>query len=214
MTIHILLADDHAIMRDGLRFLLEAEGDIQVVGMATDGQDAIRLVRRTHPDVVVMDIGMPLLNGIDATQQVRETSPTTQVVILSIHSAAEYVHRALKAGALGYLLKESAGDEVVAAVRAVHAGQRYLCQRIADTVVDNYLIQKVASPLEGLSLREREVLQLVAEGKSSNEIAVLLSLSQKTIETYRSRIMQKLSLSDMAALIKFSIRHGLISIDQ
>jgi len=211
------LADDHAVVRDGLRFLLEAQADIAVVGDAADGRQAVRLVQQLRPDVVVMDIAMPELNGIEATQQIRETCPSTQIVILSVHSTTEHVFRALQAGAQGYLLKESAGMEVVNAVRAVHNGRRYLSQRITETVIDNYVRQRQAaeirSPLERLSPREREVLQLIAEGKSSAEIADILSLSPKTIETYRSRLMQKLSISDLPSLVKFAIQHGLTPLE-
>jgi len=174
-------------------------------------------VQQLRPDVAVVDIAMPELNGIEATREIRQTCPTTQVVILSMHSTAEHIFRALEAGALGYLLKESAGMEVVDAVRAVHAGRRYLSQRIADTVVDDYLRQRQAaeakSPLERLTPRERQVLQLVVEGKSSAEIGDILALSPKTIETYRSRIMQKLGLHDLPSLVKFAIQHGITPLE-
>ena len=217
MMIRIFLADDHAVVRDGLRMILEAQGDIIVVGDAADGRQAVRRVQQLRPDVAVIDIAMPELNGIEATHEIRQTRPTTQVVILSMHSTAEHIFRALEAGALGYLLKESAGREVVDAVRAVHAGRRYLSQRIADTVVDDYLRQRQAaearSPLERLTPRERQVLQLVAEGKSSAEIGDILALSPKTIETYRSRIMQKLGLRDLPSLVKFAIQHGITPLE-
>jgi len=217
MMIRIFLADDHAVVRDGLRMILEAQGDIIVVGDAADGRQAVRRVQQLRPDVAVIDIAMPELNGIEATHEIRQTCPTTQVVILSMHSTAEHIFRALEAGALGYLLKESAGREVVDAVRAVHAGRRYLSQRIADTVVDDYLRQRQAaearSPLERLTPRERQVLQLVAEGKSSAEIGDILALSPKTIETYRSRIMQKLGLRDLPSLVKFAIQHGITPLE-
>ncbi len=217
MMIRVFLADDHAVVRDGLRMILEAQGDITVVGDAADGRQAVRRVQQLCPDVAVMDIAMPELNGIEATHEIRQTCPTTQVVILSMHSTAEHIFRALEAGALGYLLKESAGMEVVDAVRAVHAGRRYLSQRIADTVVDDYLRQRQAaeakSPLERLTPRERQVLQLVVEGKSSAEIGDILALSPKTIETYRSRIMQKLGLRDLPSLVKFAIQHGITPLE-
>jgi len=213
MPIHVFLADDHAVVRDGLRFLLEAQGDIKVIGDAANGRDAVRQVQQLRPEVVLMDIAMPELNGIEATRQIREACPTTQVVILSMHATSEHIFRALQAGARGYLLKESAGQEVVDAVRAVYAGRRYLSQRIAETVIDDYLRQyptaEGASPLERLTPREREILQLVAEGKSSAEIAVLLYLSPKTAETYRSRLMRKLGVRDLPSLVKFAIQHGL-----
>jgi DNA-binding NarL/FixJ family response regulator len=213
MAIRVLLADDHAVVRDGLRFLLEAGGNITVVGEAADGRQAVRQVQALLPDVVVMDIAMPELNGIEATGQIRQACPSTQVVILSMYATKEHILRALRAGANGYLLKESAGQEVVDAIRAVRAGRRYLSQSIAETVIDDYVHERQAppaqSPLERLSSREREILQLVVEGKSSTEIAEILYLSPKTVETYRSRLMQKLGLSDLPSLVKFAIQHGL-----
>ncbi|MDH7486385.1 MAG: response regulator transcription factor [Anaerolineae bacterium] len=215
--ITVILADDHAIVRDGLRAILEAQGDIRVVGEAADGRQALELAQKLRPDVAVMDIAMPELNGIDATYEICQTCPATQVVILSMHSTAEHIFRALEAGAQGYLLKESAGQEVVEAVRAVHAGRRYLSGRIADAVIDDYLRQRRAagpkSPLERLTPRERQVLQLVAEGKSSAEIGDILALSPKTVDTYRSRLMQKLGLRDLPSLVKFAIQHGLTPLE-
>ncbi len=215
-AIRVFLADDHAVVRDGLRLILEAQGDIAVVGEAANGHQAVRLVQQLRPDVVVMDIAMPELNGIEATREIRQSCPATQAVILSMHSTAEHIFRALEAGARGYLLKESAGLEVVEAVRAVHAGRRYLSQRISDTVIDDYLRQRQAAtkdPLERLTPRERQVLQLVAEGKSSAEIGDILFLSPKTVDTYRSRLMQKLGLSDLPSLIRFAIQHGITPLD-
>lgn len=217
ISMRILLADDHEVLRQGLRVLLDAVPDIAVVGEAANGRDAVRMANELRPTVVVMDIAMPDLNGIEATQQIREALPETQVVILSMHSAREYVHRALKAGALGYLLKENAGGEVVIAVHAVSHGRRYLCERISDTLVEDYLSDGDAprprSPLELLSHREREVLQLVAEGQSSAAIANTLFLAASTVETYRKRIMQKLNLHDLTALVRFAIQQGLTSLD-
>jgi DNA-binding NarL/FixJ family response regulator len=207
--IKVLLADDHAVVRDGLRVLLEAQSDISVVENAANGRQAVRLALQLHPDVVVMDIAMPELNGIEATQQIHDASPSTQVLILSMHSTTEHIFRALRAGARGYLLKDSAGTEVVDAVRAVHAGRRYLSQKIASTVLDDYISERHrSSPLDSLSPRERQILQLVAEGKSSAEVAALLFLSPKTVDTYRSRMMQKLSIGDLPTLVKFAIQHG------
>src|SRR6185312_1873388 len=194
--IRIVLADDHAVVRDGLRVLLEAQSDIEVVGDAANGREAIRVTHQMHPDVVVMDIAMPELNGIEATLQIHDASPSTQVLILSMHSTTEHIFRALQAGARGYLLKDSAGAEVVDAVRVVYAGRRYLSQKIASTVIDDYISERQrASPLDSLSRRERQILQLVAEGKSSAEAAALLFLSPKTVDTYRSRMMQKLGIA-------------------
>ncbi|MFQ5857358.1 MAG: response regulator [Anaerolineae bacterium] len=217
MSITVFLADDHAVVRDGLRFLLEAQPDISVIGDAANGRDAVRLVAQLCPDVVIMDIAMPELNGIEAARKIGEVCPSTQVIILSMHSTTEHIFRALQAGARGYLLKESAGIEVVNAVRAVHAGHRYLSPKISDGLIDDYVRQREAagakSPLARLSPREREVLQLVVEGKSSAEIADMLSLSLKTIETYRSRLMRKLGISDLPGLVKFAIQHGLTPLE-
>jgi DNA-binding NarL/FixJ family response regulator len=196
---------------------LEEEGDISVVGESADGRKAVRQVQKLRPDIVLMDIAMPKLNGIEATVQISENFPAARVVILSMHSSKEYIFRALAGGAKGYLLKESAGQEVVKAVRAVYKGKRYLSQRITETVIDDYIRQRQAAPaqsqLEQLSSREREILQLVVEGKSSSEIAEVLYLSPKTIETYRSRLMQKLGISDLPGLVKFAIRHGLTTLE-
>jgi DNA-binding NarL/FixJ family response regulator len=217
VSITVFLADDHAVVRDGLRALLEAQPDIQVIGDAADGREAVRRVAQLCPDVVVLDIAMPELNGIEAAHEIGQVCPATQVIILSMHSTTEHIFRALQAGARAYLLKESAGIEVVNAVRAVHAGQRYLSPKISDKIVDDYVRQRQAaqptSPLAHLSMREREVLQLVAEGKSSAEIADMLSLSPKTVETYRSRLMHKLDIGDLPGLVRFAIQHGLTPLE-
>lgn len=212
--ITVILADDHPVVRDGLRFTLESEKDIKVIALADNGREAVDMAEKNCPDVVVMDIAMPILNGIDATSQVRKSCPKTQVVILSMHYTNEHIQRALQAGAIGYLLKESAGGEVVEAIRSAHEGRRYLSHKIAETVVDDYVRQSGKDVLDGLSPREREVLQLIAEGKTSAEASQILSLSVKTVETYRSRFMQKLGLKDMTALIKFALQHGIITLDQ
>jgi len=217
LVITVFLADDHAVVRDGLRALLEAQPDISVIGDAANGRETVHLVTQVCPDVVIMDIAMPDLNGIEATRQIYEVCPSAQVIILSMHSTTEHVFRALQAGARGYLLKESAGIEVVNAVRAVHAGHRYLSQNISDWLVDDYVRQRQATegkgPLARLSPREREVMQLVVEGKSSAEIAGILSLSLKTVETYRSRLMHKLGISDLPSLVKFAVQHGLTPLE-
>jgi DNA-binding NarL/FixJ family response regulator len=217
VSITVFLADDHAVVRDGLRYLLEAQPDIDVVGDAANGRQTLQLVKQLCPDVAIMDIAMPELNGIDATYQICRDCPSTQVIILSMYSTAEHVNRALLAGALGYVLKESAGIEVVKAVRAVYSGHHYLSQKLSDRLIDDYLLQREAtdepSPLERLTPREREVLQLVVEGKSSAEIASTLSLSVKTVETYRSRLLHKLDIRDIPGLVKFAIQHGLTPLD-
>ncbi|MCC7326856.1 MAG: response regulator transcription factor [Burkholderiales bacterium] len=212
--IRVLLADDHAVVRDGLRALLEAQADIEVVGDAANGREVLREAKQLHPDVVVMDIAMPELNGIEATQQLHDALPSTQVLILSMHSTTEHIFRALQAGARGYLLKDSAGSEVVDAVRVVHAGRRYLSHKIAAGVIDDYIAERhQRSPLDSLSGRERQILQLVAEGKSSAEVAAMLFLSPKTVDTYRSRMMHKLGIGDLPGLVKFAIQHGVTQLD-
>ena len=217
MKITVFLADDHAMVRDGLQLLLETSGDIEVVGQAGSGRAAVLQVNQIKPDVVLMDIAMPELNGIEATRQLIGDQPETKVIILSMHATSEHIYQALQAGASGYLLKEAVGQEVVKAVHEVFNGQRYLSQKITETLVDDYLVQRdlgqTRSPLDRLSPREREVLQLVSEGLSSAKIAEQLALSPKTVDTYRSRIMQKIGVRDVTELVKFAIRYGLTSLD-
>jgi DNA-binding NarL/FixJ family response regulator len=217
LNIRVLVADDHAIIREGLRVMLGNQPDIEVVGLAVNGREAIRFVDEHGPDIVVIDISMPELNGIEAILQMLPRHPRMQVVVLSIHETKPYVHRALKAGARGYLIKETAGLEVVDAVRAVRRGERYLSQRIADLLMTESFQKLEASPevnvLEALSPREREILQLVAEGNTSQQIAEILFISPKSVDTYRSRLMHKIRVADMAGLVKFAIQHGVISIE-
>ena len=214
MKIRTYIADDHAIIRDGLRALLEARDDIEVVGDSADGRQAVIDVNRLRPDVVIMDISMPHRNGIEATALLRASTPSARVIILSMHATSEHVFHALQAGARGYLLKNTAGAELVEAVRSVHAGKRYFSQKIADLLVEDYLREgRAASPIEALSGREREILQLISEGHTSAEVGRMLSLSPKTVETYRSRLMQKIGVEDLVGLVKFAILHGLTSID-
>lgn len=212
MNTTVFLADDHAIVRDGLRLLLESN-NINVVGESSDGRNTVALVKKLVPDVVVMDISMPVMNGIEATIHIKNSCVASQVVILSMYATSEHIYRALKAGAMGYLLKESVGQELIQAVTSARSGSRYMSEKIMDTVVDDYIYlrQKTSpvSPLEKLSSREREILQLVAEGKASTDIAGDLSLSPKTIETYRSRLMQKIGINDLPGLVRFAIQHGL-----
>jgi DNA-binding NarL/FixJ family response regulator len=212
--INVLLADDHSIVRDGLRALLNAEPDLRVIADAANGREALRLARQLRPDVLLMDIAMPDMNGIEATQQIHDLVPSTQVLILSMHSTAEHIFRALNAGARGYLLKDSAGAEVADAVRAVHANRRYLSQKIPSTVLDDYVREHGRmSPLDRLSKRERQILQLVSEGRSSAEVGAMLFLSPKTVDTYRSRMMQKLEIRDLPGLVKFAIQHGITQLE-
>lgn len=217
MAIRVFLAEDHGVVRDGLTYLLEAQNDINVVGSAEDGYEAIAQVKIRQPDIVLMDISMPKLNGIETTPRIISVSPRTRVIILSMHADAEHIHRALKAGAFGYLLKESAGEEVIAAVRQVYLGRRYLSQKVYAVIADDqvfHLSGKREDPsTQSLSLRELETFQMVVEGKTSLEIAQALNISQKTVETYRSRIGDKLGIHDIPGIVKFAIKHGFISIE-
>jgi DNA-binding NarL/FixJ family response regulator len=210
MKIRVLLADDHAMMRDGLRALLTARGDIDVVADVANGREAVRTARELRPDVVIMDLGMPEMNGIDATQQLQERCPQVRVVILSMHSSSEHVFRAFQAGASAYVLKEAAASEMEAAVRAVHAGQSYLSRALEPPQP----MHGAKSPIEALSRRERQVLQLVVEGYSSADIATRVHLSPKTVETYRVRVMRKLGVKDFPALVRFALKTGLSPIDR
>ena len=213
MTIRILIADDHAVVAEGLKHLVEAQSDLQVVATVGDGREAVRVAKETEPDVVLMDLSMPELNGADATRAIVDERPDCKVIVLSMYAEREYVRRALKAGATGYVVKRSAAKELVEAIRAVHSGQRYLSPRVADIVIDDYAGDGKADLLEKLSTREREVLQLLAEGRTGSEIAQRLALSQKTVETYRARLVEKLGIRDVAGLVKFAIQRGLVSLD-
>jgi DNA-binding NarL/FixJ family response regulator len=214
MPVRVLLADDHPLVCDGLRALLAHQRDVEVVGAVSDGRDALRSAAALLPDIVIMDIAMPGLNGIDAAERICSERPVTRVIMLSMYDSAEHVFRAMRAGATGYLLKESVGREVVDAMRAVLAGKRYLSRRISSlpALQERLEAAGAVSPLDSLSAREREILQLVVEGKPSVEIAADLGLSPKTVETYRSRLMQKLGLGDLPALVKFALQHGLTSL--
>ncbi len=217
MSISIFVADDHAIVRQGVRSLLETQGDIEIVGDADNGRDAVSQVIQLQPDVAILDIAMPKLNGLDAAQQIREACPPVQIIILSMHATTEHIFHALKAGARGYLLKESAVAEIVDAIRAVHVGRLYLSKKISDRVIHDYISQREAAemdtPLSRLSRREREVLQLVVEGKTNTEIADILSISPRTVDSHRARLMQKLGLDNLPQLVKFAIQHGLTSLE-
>jgi len=208
MKIRVLLADDHAVVRYGLRALLEMSG-MEVVGETGTGPEALKLCAMLSPDVAILDLAMPGLNGIDATAALRAQSPAARVVILSMHSDREHVHRAFAAGASGYLLKGSASDEIVAAVRKVAGGGRYLSRELSPADGWDELGAEVTSPLGSLSARERQVLQLVVEGHSSAEIAALVNLSPKSVDTYRSRLMKKLGVTDLVGLVKFAVQNGL-----
>ena len=210
MTIRVLLADDHVLMREGLRALLGTTADIEVAGEVRTGREAERLVPQLNPDVVLMDIAMPDLNGIEAARMIRLRCPRTRIIMLSMHATAEYVYRAFEAGASGYLLKEVAVEEVITAVRTVHGGKPYLSPELAQSVPD-FASGYARGPVDSLSTRERQVLQLVVEGRTSSAIAGMLHLSPKSVETYRSRLMAKLGVRDVPALVKFALAHGLTS---
>jgi DNA-binding NarL/FixJ family response regulator len=215
MSLKLVLADDHRMMREGLRSMLENQPDIEVVGEAADGKDAVEMVRRLAPDVIVMDINMPRLDGIDATRQICADTPQTKVVVLSMHTERPFVYEIIRAGAAAYVLKDSAINELIQAIHAAVAGQIYLSPRIAGTLVDDFVHQthKAAPAKEvALTTRELEVLQLLAQGKSTKEIAFHLRLSVKTVETHRRQIMKKLDLHSVAELTKYAIRRGLTSL--
>jgi two-component system response regulator NreC len=215
MGITILLADDHRLMRQGLRSLLEEQLDLTVVGEAENGKEAVQLAEKLVPDIVIMDISMPGLNGIDATQQVLSGSPQSKVIALSMHTERRTVVEMINAGASGYLLKDCAFEEVVQAVRAVASNSNYLSPKITEIVIKDYIHRipkEELSSLSGLSAREREVLQLLAEGKRTREIADLLSVSVKTAESYRQNIMEKLNIHNIAELTKLAIREGLTTL--
>jgi DNA-binding NarL/FixJ family response regulator len=216
MTIRVLLVDDHTMMRDGLCSLLEGVPDIEVVGQAPDGRTALDLVRTLSPDVVIMDVGMPELNGVEAARRIRTEHERVKVIALSTHTDKRYVHHMLEAGACGYVLKIAAYDELLRAVRAANAGQMYLSSEIAGLVVDRSTGAHPGSDVSAFSClgaREREVLQLVAEGKTSGETARQMHISIKTVETHRRNIAQKLGLHGTAELTKYAIREGLTSVE-
>ena len=212
MSIKILLADDHRIMREGLRYLIEKEADLKVVAEAADGRTAVRLAREVSPDMVIIDITMPDLNGIGATQQILSEAPNTKVLAVSMHSDDQFVTGMLKAGASGYFLKDCAADELAYAIRAVIAGEIYLSPKIASMVVEGYLralskgrLTKAAE----LTASEQEILQLVAEGERSKSIAARLYIAEKTVDAHRQKIMAKLNIRTIAGLTKFAIQKGI-----
>ena len=214
-TIHILLADDHTVVRKGLRLLLESQPGFHVVADAANGREAVALAADHHPEVVVMDIAMPILNGIEAARQIIAKLPQTAIVFLSMHADESYVLRALKAGARAYLLKDSAEHDLIDAVRAVSEGKAFFSPAISKMLVEDYMRQmqerKVEDSYELLTTREREILQLFAEGKNNKDVANILNLSLYTVETHRANIFQKLNLHSAAELILYAIRKGVIS---
>ena len=214
-SIRVVLADDHTLIRAGLRMVVTSQPDLTVIGEANDGREALAMADKLKPDVVVMDIGMPSLNGIEACRRIHNSLPKTQVVMLSMHSDEGYVLRALKAGARGYLLKDSAEADLANAIRAVVAGKSFFSPAVGKVLLEDYMRKLERTGAEDsfdlLSPREREVLQLVAEGKSSKEIANLLGLSVYTVETHRANVMQKLNLHNIPELILYAVRKGVIS---
>lgn len=216
MTVTVLLADDHPIVRQGLRHLLDEEPNVTIVGEASDGLQAVQLTEKFKPNVLVVDIMMPGLNGLEVLSQVRERSPSTCSIVLSMQSADVYVVEALKAGARGYVLKETGPSELLKAVQQVMAGQRYLSPRLSERLID-VLIQTSekapADPYQTLTNREREVLQMVAEGLSTSEIAKRLSISPRTAELHRGRMMNKLGLHNQTELIRYALKRGILPLD-
>ena len=216
MSVRIVIADDHKLMREGLSSLLSQQADIQVVGQAVNGREAVQLAERENPDVVVMDVSMPDLNGIDATRQILSRSPRTRVIALSMHSDRQFVAEMFRAGARGYLLKDSAFEELASAITRVAKDERYIAPRISGFRLEDYTRKEErGEPLLAprLSEREREVLQMMAEGKGTKEIAADLHLSAKTVETHRQHLMDKLEMYSVAELTKFAIREGLTTLD-
>jgi DNA-binding NarL/FixJ family response regulator len=214
MSIRIILADDHTIVRHGLSKLLQQEKDMEVIAQAKDGHTTVELVKEMSPDIVVMDIGMPDLNGIDATRQIVRDHPKVKIIGLSMHSGRKFVEEMLKAGASGYLLKDCAIEELTVAINTVMSGKTYLSPAVANVVVENYVrhpSEKGGSVFSVLSGREREVLQLMAEGKTTKQIAKRLHISPKTVEGHRIRIMDKLGIDSIAKLTKYAIQEGLTS---
>jgi DNA-binding NarL/FixJ family response regulator len=206
--IRILLADDHAVVRQGFKLIINQEPDMEVVGEASDGADAVRLTQTLKPDVVIMDIAMPKVNGVEATRRIVENQPSSRVVILSMHKDAVYVRETLRSGAKGYLLKDSIDNDLLRAIRAVAQGDGFLSPEISSTVLSDY--QQVADPFDQLTAREREVLQMLAEGKVAKEIATALDISIYTVDAHRGRIIKKLSLHSSTEIVRFAMRKGLI----
>jgi DNA-binding NarL/FixJ family response regulator len=208
-AIRILLADDHAVVRQGFKMILSAQPDMEIVGEAGNGREALELAQQLKPDVVVMDVAMPELNGIEATRRLVGSVPHARVIALSMHKDSVYVREVLRAGARGYLLKESGAGDLVAAIRAVAQGESYLSPAVSNAVLDDYR-RHVTNPIDLLTSREREVLQMLAEGRTNKEIATVLDLSVYTVDAHRGRIMEKLNLHSINELVRFAVRNGLI----
>jgi DNA-binding NarL/FixJ family response regulator len=207
--IRILLADDHAVVRQGFKMILGAQPDMEIVGEAGNGREAVELAAQARPDVVVMDVAMPELNGIEATRRLADTAPHARVLALSMHKDSVYVREILRAGARGYLLKDSGTADLLSAVRAVASGEGFISPAVSNAVLDDYR-RHVTNPIDLLTSREREVLQMLAEGKTNKEIAGVLNLSVYTVDAHRGRIMEKLNLHSINELVRFAVRNGLI----
>jgi len=205
----ILLADDHAVVRQGFKMLLSAQPDMEIVGEAANGREAVDSAEALRPDIVVMDVAMPELNGIEATRRLAASAPHTRVIALSMHKDSVYVREILRAGARGYLLKDSGAEDLVSAIRAVAKGESYLSPAVSNAVLDDYR-RHVTNPIDLLTSREREVLQMLAEGKTNKEIAGVLNLSVYTVDAHRGRIMEKLNLHSINDLVRFAVRNGII----
>lgn len=214
-SIRVILADDHHLVRAGIRSLLESIEGVEVLADCGDGREALDLIDEHRPDVAVLDIGMPGLNGLEVARRVSQLSQTTRIIILSMYADPSYVRQALKAGVSGYLLKGAAVSELSLALSAVMQGEKYLTPKVSQTVVEGFLREgeNDGEPVEDLTLRQREILQLIAEGRSTREMAEMLDVSVKTIETHRSRMMDRLGIRDVPGLVRFAIRAGLISPD-
>ncbi len=208
MSIQVLLADDHPIVRDGLRSILESEG-FKVVGEAADGREAVELARKHRPDVAVLDLSMPLLNGIDAAREIIRISPNTKTVLLTMHTERQFILEGLRAGTRGFVMKSHSAQELVQAIRETASGGTYFSPEVARAAVEAYRSNGEV-PEDPLTPREHQVLQLIAESKTTKEIATLLEISVKTVETYRSRIMEKLDIHETAGVVRYAIRHGIV----
>ncbi|MFH0913889.1 MAG: response regulator transcription factor [Chloroflexota bacterium] len=211
--IRILVVDDHAIMRDGIRALLSLSDDIEIVGEASEGREAVAKAQQLRPDVVVMDIAMPGLDGLEATRRIVKDNPSVKVVVLTQHDNREYILSAIKSGAAGYVPKKALGSELVSAIRAVKAGESFLYPTAATALIEDYRHQAEGEPYDRLTPREREILKLIAEGHTSQAIAKMLFISLKTVLGHRTKVMEKLDLHNRTDLIKYAIRKGLVSVD-
>ena len=215
--IRVVVADDHTILRQGIKALLDNQEEIEVVGEAKDGREAIKAIEELSPDVILMDIAMPGLNGLEATRRIKKKFPMTKVVVLTMHTNEEYIFQILNAGADGYLVKETAFQDLISAINSVHRGEAFMSPSISKKVMTDYIQRAQGEEKVGfdtLTTREREILQLVAEGNSNKKIAEVLFISPKTVETHRAHIMDKLNIHDRAGLIKYAIRKGMINLDK